>query len=466
MRLRGSAAAADSRPELPAAASGEQLNGPGITGLVECANAAAGADAPDHLPDAFCRLGVKEIRNESGAFLLRRIPHPYPVRHGWHNLQELADVAPHLAPIAARQNGKNRRGKLPAHEAPHAAPQADGLLFLDIETTGLGVGAGNVPFMVGIGTCGPDAFIVEQCLIRHPGEERAMLLWLTQRFGQVTHLVTYNGRSFDWPVLLGRFVLNGWRLSGSEPGHIDFLHPSRALWKHTLPACRLSTVEEVRLGIRREDDVPGSLAPELYMRFLRDGNAEHLTGVFLHNEKDILTLGALAVHFGKLLGGGAAEQMPSGARRIERLRTALWLEEHGRTAEAMRLYSLLAEEAAASDGEWGWRMELAARLKRLGRLEQALILWHHAAVLAEEARFPRIEAHIELAMYYEHKARNYEKALALAETARLLVARRAGSMREMPSLRMQREQIEKRIVRIRRKLSRQGNSQLFVSEKD
>ena len=447
MRLRGGSAAQENRghgsvlPE-PSAASGG-----GRAAVI--APAPAREESPEHLPEAFRRLGVTEIRNEAGAFLLRRTAHPFPARHGWHRLEELREVAPHLAPIAARQNGKTRAaGRTPAPEAP----QAERMLFLDIETTGLGLGTGNVPFMVGIGSLRPDAFVVEQCLIRHPGEERAMLAWLTRRFAGVTHLVTYNGRSFDWPVMLGRFVLNGWRLSGSGPEHIDFLHPSRALWKHTLPTCRLSTVEEERLGIRREGDVPGALAPELYMRFLRDGDAEHLTGVFLHNERDILTLGALAVHFGKLLGGRADDAADFAVRRIERLRTAIWLEAHGRMAEAMRLYNLLAEEASAPDGEWGWRMELAARLKRLGRLEQALALWHHSAALAQAARFPRVEAHIELAIYYEHKARDYEKALAMAEAARMLAERRAGALRETPALRAQKEQIEKRIARLRRKL--------------
>jgi hypothetical protein len=459
MRLRNSAAAQECRAEPAAAMSGGTAATGGAGGVSASGHPGA---SDDHLPDTFRRLGATEIRNEAGAFLLRRVSYPFPARHGWHNLQELWDVAPHLAPIAARQNGGRKSGRQPLeHSAPPAAPEAGGLLFLDTETTGLGVGAGNVPFMVGIGTCAPDAFVVEQCLIRHPGEERAMLMWLTERFSGVTHLVTYNGRAFDWPVLLGRFVLNGWRLSGNEPRHIDFLHPSRALWKHTLPTCRLSTVEEERLGIRREDDVPGAMAPELYMKFLRDGNAAHLDGVFIHNEKDILTLAALAVHFGKLLGGGAANRMPAPVRRLERLRTALWLEQHGQTKEAMRLYSLLAEEAEAADGEWGWRLELAARLKRLGMLEKAIALWHHAAALAEAARFPRIEAHIELAMYYEHKARNYEKALAMAESARMLILRKAGSFREMQGLRAQKEQIEKRILRIRQKLRKQESGQLF-----
>ncbi len=410
---------------------------------------------PDCLHPAFHKLGVSEVRNEAGAFLHRRVVYPFPHRHGRHDLQLLWTLAPQLEPIAHRQSGKRRSAKRgPNDGLDTPVPEAGGLLFLDTETTGLGVGTGNVPFMIGIGTCERGAFVVEQCLIRHPGEERAMLSWLTGRFGGVTHLVTYNGRSFDWPVLLNRLILNGWRLSGSEPGHIDFLHPSRALWKHTLPTCRLSTVEEQRLGIVREDDMPGALAPELYMRFLRDGNPEHLSGVYAHNEKDILTLAALAVHFGKLLGGGTGPEPAHPVSRTERFRTAAWLEEHGQADEALRLYAGLAEESEASDGEIGWRLELAARLKRLGRLNQALALWQQAAALAESARFPRAEAHIELAMYYEHKAKDLEKALAMAETALLLTLRRYDGSRGAAGgrEREQRELCEKRIQRLRRKL--------------
>lgn len=417
--------------------------------------AAVSAEEPGLHP-AFRKLGVEEVTNEAGSFLLRRIVYPFPYRHGRYGLEELAGCAPFLHPVACRQNGKTRGTRHRVEMTPDMpVPESKGLLFLDTETTGLGVGTGNVPFMIGIGRCTDRAFVVEQTLIRHPGEERAMLTWLTSQFAGVTHLVTYNGRSFDWPVLVGRFILNGWRKSGPEPGHLDFLHPSRALWKNTLPSCRLGTIEEERLGIVRGFDVAGALAPELYMRFLRDGDPEHLAGVYVHNEKDVLTLASLAVHFGHLLGGGLGGAAPDPIDAEERFRTGAWLEQHGQTEEARRLYDLLAalqEEDAGDDA--GWRLGLAAKYKRLGHWERAVPMWEQAAALAEKSRLPKIEAHIELAIHYEHRVKDYDTALRYAESALALTNRRLSLLRPTPAAREERQRLEKRIERLQRKLFR------------
>jgi len=265
-----------------------------------------------------------------------------------------------------------------------------------------------------------------------------------------THLVTYNGRSFDWPELASRFILNGWRRSGVEPGHLDFLHPSRALWRNTLESCRLSRIEEHRLGVERGGDVPGSLAPELYVKFLRDGDAGHLEGVYRHNERDVLTLVTLATHFGALLSGKeedepAADELPEGAEEL--YRTAVWLEKHGMRKRAERLFAALT--ARQDDAAARWWLPAAQRYKRLGRWEQAVRLWERAAERAEGAALPSVEAHVELAMFYEHRAKDAAAALRYAEAALELALRRPASARE----REEREALRRRVERLRRKAS-------------
>jgi len=439
-RLRASAAGQAAQPASP------DIGGPDANG------------GQDHLHPEFRRLGVREIVNEAGAFLLRRVDYPLAHRHGRYRLGELAACAPCLHPLASRQNGgkAGRQQSRGPWEGPE--PTAQSLLFLDTETTGLGVGAGNVPFMIGIGTWTEHGFVVEQGLIRHPGEERAMLIWLSGKFQGVTHLVTYNGRSFDWPVLESRFILNGWRRKGPAPGHLDFLHPSRALWRNTLPSCRLGTVEEQRLGIVRGYDVPGALAPELYMRFLQDGDLSHLHGVFVHNEADVLTLSSIAVHFGHLLGGGLGSgAVPDPVDAEERFRTGVWLERHGREEEARRLYDLLARDTALATihGRTDWQLALADKYKRMGHLARALPLWEQAAAEAETARLPRLDAHTELAMYYEHRAKDCEAALNYALKALALNQRRMNALRSPPAAsREERARLERRIDRLRRKLER------------
>ncbi|TFE24898.1 ribonuclease H-like domain-containing protein [Cohnella luojiensis] len=395
------------------------------------------------LPAGFRQIGVEQISNESGQFLLRRIEYSLPYRHGRYDLGELLACAPHLHPIAMRQNQQSE------------AIDIKRLLFLDTETTGLGVGTGNVPFMIGYGYYTDQSFIVEQTLIRHPGEEKAMLTYLLGRMKDKSHLVTYNGRTFDWPVLVNRFILNGWRRSGAEPGHIDFLHPSRALWRNTLPSCRLSTVEEARLGIQRGHDVPGSLAPALYFQYLSDGNPAHLHGVYAHNEKDILTLASLSVHFGLLLGGeGASDEGIEAAEGEELFRTACWLEQHGAQETAERLFALLNDMEEQGDGS-GWSLALAARYKRAGQHDRALKLWRRSAELAEGSTVPKLDAHVELAMYYEHRDKQLIRALTYAEKALELAQRRARLLSDATKRKAERESLLHRVARLRDKVARE-----------
>jgi uncharacterized protein YprB with RNaseH-like and TPR domain len=355
-------------------------------------------------------------------------------------LADLLANATHLHPIAVRQNQKSE------------PIDPFRLLFLDTETTGLGVGTGNVPFMIGFGYYTEHSFVVEQTLIRHPGEEKAMLSYLLGHMKMKSHLVTYNGRTFDWPVLVNRFILNGWRRSGAEPGHLDFLHPSRALWRNTLPSCRLSMVEEARLGIQRSNDVPGAMAPALYFQYLHDHNPSHLHGVYTHNEKDVLTLASLAVHFGLLLSGLPREDDTGGLEGQELFRTACWLEQHGNVEFAEQLFSQLNELEDTEDSG-GWSLALAARYKRAGQYERALPLWKRSAVKAENTTLPKLDAHLELAIYYEHRDKQLLMALSYAEKALELGLYRSTKSRDAAKRKEEREALQHRVARLRNKVS-------------
>lgn len=400
----------------------------------EATEAASGADA------AWRELGACEVRNAQGVFLLRRAVFPSGHVHGRYRLDELADALPRLAPVTERQNRR-----LPDPSA--APPTADRALFLDLETTGLGVGAGNVPFLIGMAYAESGRFVVEQAFIRHPGEERAALAHLLERLEGRTHLVTFNGRAFDWPLLTGRFILNGWRPAGDGPRHLDLLQPSRALWRHALSSCRMTAIEEERLGIAREDDIPGSLAPTLYFRYLQDGDPAHVAGVFTHNERDLLTLAALAVFFGRLAGGEASPADMHGRTAAELYGAAAWLDAHGWSERADPLYREIA--AREEPGIYRWWLAAAERWKRLGRYDEAVPLWEKAAALAERAAWPVPEAHIQLAMYYEHRRKEPAVALAYAEKAWQLAA--ASPLARSGSRAAGCEAIRHRVQRLRRK---------------
>src|SRR5690606_1750793 len=121
------------------------------------------------------------------------------------------------------------------------------------------------------------------------------------------------------------------------------LHPSRSLWRTTLPSVRLGVVEEAKLGVFREEDIPGSMAPELYFRYLAERDASVLEGVVRHNEIDITTLLTLATYFGKLLHGGGVSLDHYGATEL--LRLGLWYERLGFEDEACAAIEELAERS-------------------------------------------------------------------------------------------------------------------------
>jgi uncharacterized protein YprB with RNaseH-like and TPR domain len=379
---------------------------------------------------------VELMENDTGSFLLRKIVYPIDYRHGHHAIEELAQAAPGLSAFH-----------------PLRETFAEQILFLDLETTGLGVGAGNIPFMVGIGYMSNGQFVIEQTLIRHPAEERAMLMYLAEKLNQFTFLATYNGKTFDWPLVQNRFIMHGFNRSLWEPRHLDFLHPSRSLWKNTLVSCKLSHVEEERLGIHREDDVPGSLAPQLYFQFLADGDPAPLEGVFQHNEIDMLSLACLAIRFGHLLNGNLESYIPLPDEPEEMVRTGLWLERMGKSELPSVLFDMAMKVEQANPSTL---IMLAERDKKAGNWVRAVLLWQKA-LIHSKAHFgvAAHEASIELAMYYEHKLKDYESALGHANLAFEHALNHSMLARRDTKKRAELEALRNRISRLRRKTEKQ-----------
>ncbi|MBW7477607.1 ribonuclease H-like domain-containing protein [Paenibacillus oenotherae] len=398
-------------------------------------------------------LDVQLTDTANGSFLRREAKYPLSYQHGLHRLEELRASVKGLAAFrAVSAVERNRTIRQEQFDAANRTPlDPEKVLFLDLETTGLGVGTGNVPFMVGIAYMSGEAFIVEQMLIRHPAEERAMLTYLCGKLPGFTHLVTYNGRTFDWPLLLNRLILNGFRKFTWEPLHIDLLHPSRSVWRNTLVSCRLSHVEEERLGITRDDDVPGSLAPAIYFQFLADHNPQPLLGVFRHNETDMLSLACLAIRFGHLLAGQLGAYVQQRPESEELLRTGLWLEKMGAMLLAEPIFAQLADDGSASPA---CLLMLAERDKKCGNWTRAVLLWQKVVHAAESSLWPDWKAHIELSMYYEHKTKQIQSALSLAETALSLAQKRYLGLRLDAKRREELEGIRKRIDRLRVKIGR------------
>lgn len=384
-------------------------------GLAEEGQAAHGENKPESAPefDEWSIVGAAMEHTEWGDFIIRRRTYEAGFRHGQYELGRLSSCAEELFALlepAAGSAVSNRSAAL-FHER---------LLFLDTETAGLGHGAGNVPFMVGVGFYQGNQYHIEQMLIRHPGEESAMLAYLEQKLAAHPVLISYNGKSFDWPIVKNRYIMNRMELAVEPAGHIDFLHPSRSLWKHTLPSCRLGKVEEERLGVRREEDVPGSLAPTLYFQYLAQRDPSVLEGVFVHNELDVLSLAGLAVHFACLLNGSYDWSHARLFGLEECFRLGLWFDKIGRSDMADTVMNALTEELLVADefaAEEPCLLPLAQFCKRRGRYMQACSLWSRYIDLKGGRATASLEPYIELSMYYEHKEKQWERALAYAQEA-------------------------------------------------
>ena len=166
------------------------------------------------------------------------------------------------------------------------------ILFLDTETTGLAGGAGTVAFLVGMGYFTGRDFAVEQVLMRDYGQESELLRTVSSVAGRFSVLCTFNGRTFDAPLLASRFVMN--RLPSRLPSaHADVLYPARRLWKLRLKRCNLANLEEQLLHVKREDDLPGAEVPQTYFRYLRDGDFAPIERILAHNRQDIVSLAQL-----------------------------------------------------------------------------------------------------------------------------------------------------------------------------
>lgn len=409
---------------------------------------------------AWRELGAELQPGEWGDFVMRRVHFGLDHEHGLHALGELRERAErlqHLLATGKRPGTKGRRGAQPAVQPPDDTPGSESagvvpnepeqppstaverLLFIDTETTGLGQGVGNVPFMIGIGYMEADRFTVEQMLIRHPGEEASMLAYLQTKIAERPVLISYNGKSFDWPIVRNRFILNRIPLPAEPEGHLDFLYPSRSLWKRTLPSVRLGQVETSRLGVFRSDDVPGSMAPVLYFKYLAERNPEVLSGVFRHNEWDVLTLAGLAIHLARLLGYESDGDDVQAFGREEWFRYGKWLEKCGIYDAAMVTMEALAHDLTEHDTEAeperaeldSCVLPLAQYFKKYGRYEEALALWNLYIRRMGRERTAALEPFIELSMYYEHKDKQLELALQYAREAEDVLWRRDALKRSV-----------------------------------
>jgi tetratricopeptide (TPR) repeat protein len=316
------------------------------------------------------------------------------------------------------------------------------LVYFDLETTGLSGGAGMLAFLAGVGEWTPAGFRTTQFLLPSFAAERALLHALNAYLGDDAVLVTYNGRTFDVPVMELRGEMQRVPQVVCDVPHLDMLHAARRLWRMSEEgdrSCKLTHLEESVLGVGRVGDVGGFEIPARFFQFVRGGSAEVLEPVLMHNRLDLLSLAALTAHAQQLVRDGR-DTPPSGA-------TAFGLgalyERGGWIDPAIACF-----RAAAAD-HWQTRdlrraaaRSLARLLRRQRRFAEAAEAWQQVLQLGGRPQVLR-EAREALAIHHEHRGGQLEEARRHAE---------AGAAQAIG--RGEREDFTRRLARLERKLAR------------
>lgn len=356
--------------------------------VVSCESQAAVPGLPDRYHQFAEGLNGNLVSNFAGTFCLVRTLYPWNYTHGRVALDELRDEPDWLAHAFTPR------------DTPGTIPAADILCF-DTETTGLG-GAGAVAFLVGVGSVREDGFEVRQYAIPDYSDETAMLEALTEEFGEQSALVSYNGVTFDLPILRDRLIVNrvGRELPYSR--HLDLLHTVRRIYRRRLGDCSLGNVERELFGFERRDDIPGYLVPSAYFSWLSEQRLSDMAAVMEHNRLDVVSLYFLGVCLSRTFRSkgemlGEIDDLHSLSRVFSRRKDL------GGVINLNARVEKLAVENLDDDV----LMFHAEAFKRSGDLGRAVAIWQR---VAESESREGCRANIQLSMYYEHRVRDIRRA--------------------------------------------------------
>ena len=282
------------------------------------------------------------------------------------------------------------------------------ILYLDTETTGLG-GSGTVAFLVGMGYLTDNGFEVHQFLMRDYDEERYLLRHVEAGLNRFDVICTFNGTTFDVPLLESRLLMNRFQRNCLVKPHIDLLQIARRLWKKRLGRCNLGRLEALILGKPRVDDLPGSEVPQRYFDYLKTRQESLLDDVLAHNAQDIVSLCVLLTHMAGMY------EHPEGVRFSEDVFSmGRTLERFHHQEEARKCYHLARKGRMGSEAG----LALGHSYRRAGQQEKAAAVWQEMI----ECRQGGVQPYIELAKILEHRERDYIGALEMTERAMMVLS--------------------------------------------
>lgn len=278
-------------------------------------------------------------------------------------------------------------------------------LFFDTETTGLAGGSGTIAFLIGIGYWQHGQFHILQYFLPAPFKEAAMLVGFDEVIGRFPVIVSFNGKTFDAPLIKTRHIMNMLENALAGKDHLDLLHLSRKLWKNRLPSRRLGDLERDVINYSRsEEEIPGWMIPEIYADYLSTNDARMLKGVFYHNEVDILSLAALFLVTSQILQDPGSLDLPG----LDLISLAGLYEDIGAYQDAIRSYETGLKYGLPPEFLISALTKYADVHRRHGDLEMCINMWQKAAEYGSPL------ACIELSKHFEHRVCDSHTALTWA----------------------------------------------------
>jgi len=359
-------------------------------------------------------LGGGIARNRHGEHLAIR---------NWFSTPEFAPPSPVTLELLSRTRDQSLSRRTRA-----ALENPEKWLFLDTETTGLAGGTGTYAFLVGIAWWDAGGLQVEQLFLRDFSEERSLLLELAERLAERPVLVTFNGKTFDWPLLESRFTMTRVIRVPQLAAHLDLLHPARALWKFRVGSVRLIELERHVLDAAqlwcREDDVASAMIPQFYFDYLRGGSGHSLIQVVKHNQMDLRGLAALFEKINLLLD--ARQNSDPQPDSLDLFGLSKFLHRKGEKELAHSACSRALDAGLPVEFRMQATRDLAMMAKRRGERERAAELWVKLSAHPEDGVF----ACEQLAIHYERHKRDLGRALEFTQLAVSKVRLRMSRLRD------------------------------------
>lgn len=334
------------------------------------------------------QAGLTVVENDFGIVFKRQVSYPFSYQHGHYQLQSFFEAL--------------KKWQDAEFDHPYALDMEESVLFFDTETTGL-KGVGTHIFLLGFLEVAEESFILTQYIMADPAHEAAFL-FESKLWQKSATVITYNGKSFDWPQLETRWTLHQKTLPKlRSQRQIDLLHSSKRLWKNDMERLKLKSVEEEKLGFSRKGDIPGHLAPIIYLDAVKSGIPDALIKVLHHNEWDLLSLITLYSHSTFLLFEQDHEESAKTFTNIGK-----WYGDLRESTQSVRILEKVTSKFDALEAGHA-QYYLALQHKKNKRYSEAIDSFV-ASLHFVEAR-TKLHALEQLAILYEHQMKDYELAL-------------------------------------------------------